>query len=546
MPNKFVNFSKHLSLDKVKHNLIVNFAPILLGFIAFIIALRNYDIGTFLTGWDTLHPEFNFNIYWPRLLDAVWQTHQGLGAVGSQAHASEIPRILIMEFLSVFLSLSQLRYAFAFIMLVIGPLGIYVFLKSIILRHLTVAQARVGAFSGGMFYLLNLGTIQHFYVPLEMFLVHYGLIGWVFYSACRYFETGYRRHIVLFLLMSLLLAPQAHTPTLFYAYILNFAAFFGVLFIRSIIVDLVNKIKFRYKLQKPLSTSSVTLQRVVILIVFTMLVNAFWFLPHVYFVVNHSSSINQSKIHHLFSEEAFLQNKEFGNISDVAILKNFLFNWGEYVGSNQFGELLNEWKIHLSRSYVLEIGYSLFGIIILGIIVSFITRNKYAGSLLAVFVLCIFFLFNVNPPFGSIFKFLQETFPVFKEAFRFPFTKFSILLMFTYGVYFGIFVGYLGWVIDKILKRNFLVFTLYLYIYSIVSLSLIWYMLPAVNGSLISPTMRINIPSRYFEMFDYLGQQKEYGRVADLPIESFWGWVYHNWNSQTKLVIKGQGFCGLE
>jgi len=542
MPKRFVNFSKHIPLEKVKRGLLSNYAPILLGFLAFIVALRNYDIGTFLTGWDTLHPEFNFSIYWPRLLDSVWQSHQGLGAVGSQAHASEIPRILILEFLSLFLTLSQLRYAFAFIMLVAGPLGIYVFLNSIILKHLTIAQARVGAFAGGLLYLLNLGTMQHFYVPLEMFLTHYGLIGWVFYYACRFFEDGQRRHLLLFLLMSLLIAPQAHTPTLFYAYLINFGAFFGVLVVKAFITDLYNKIRYRYKLEKPLATYGKTLQRYVILLVFTMMVNAFWFLPHVYFVLNHSSSINQSKIHHLFSEEAFLQNKEFGKIEDVALLKNFLFNWGEHVGNNQFGELLNEWKVHLSRPYVTEIGYGIFGIVLLGILVALITRNRYAGPLLAVFVLSSFFIFNVNPPLGFLFRFLQDTFPIFKEAFRFPFTKFSILLMFTYGVYFGIFIGYLGWVIDKLLKRNFLVYTLYLYMYSIVSFSLLWYMLPAINGSMISPSMRVNIPSRYFEMFSFLEQQNEYGRVADLPIESFWGWVYHNWDTQNKPGYQGAGF----
>ncbi|NMB69809.1 hypothetical protein GYA27_01225 [candidate division WWE3 bacterium] len=542
MPIKIRDFYKQIPFAVIKKNIVSHFAPILLGLLTFVIALRNYDPGTFLTGWDTLHPEFNFNIYWPRILDAVWQTHQGLGAVGSQAHASEIPRILIMEFLSLFLYLDQLRYGFAFFMLVAGPLGVYIFLNRIILKNLSSQQARLGAFSGGLLYLLNLGTLQHYYVPLEMFLVHYGLLGLVMYSACKYFEDGSRRHITLFLLMSLLIIPQAHTPTLFYAYLMNFGAFFGILVLGAVVMDFINKLRFRYKLEKPALRTSVTVQRVFILISFTFLINSFWFLPNLYFVINHSTSINQSKIHHLFSEEAFLQNKEFGRIEHVALLRNFLFNWGEHVGGGQFGELLDEWQFHLTRPYVAEIGYGIFAVILTGILISFVTRNRYAMSLLSVFVICLFFLFNVNPPLGFVFVFLQNTFPIFKEAFRFPFTKFSILLMFTYGVYFGIFIGYVGWVVDKLLKKSSLVFTSYLYMYSIVVLSLLWYMLPALNGRLISPTMRVDIPSRYFKMFEYLGQQKEYGRVADLPIESFWGWVYHNWNPQTKLGYQGAGF----
>ena len=505
-----------------------NFHAFLLFFISALVALRNYDPGTFLSGWDTLHPEFNFNIYWGRILDAVWQSHQGLGAVGSQAHASEIPRILILEFMSLFMTMDQLRYAFAFMMLILGPLGIYIFLRSVALKKFSMNQSNLGAFAGGLFYLLNLGTMQHFYVPLEMFLVHYGFLGWVLYSASRFYETGSRRHIAAFLLFSVLIIPQAHTPTLFYSYILNFGVYFvGLLFIDFFRGFVCFKAGF---------------QRVFLLVSFTLLVNSFWLLPNIYFVLNHSASIQESKIHHLFSEEAFLQNKEFGKLSDVAILRNFLFNWGEHVGGGQFGELLDEWNLHLKTPYVLELGYTFFIIIVLGMLLAFTKRERYALPVLFVCFVSIFFLFNVNPPFGFIFSFLQSQFPLFKEAFRFPFTKFSITLMFGYAVYFGYFFAYLGKVVERFVKQNYLSITLYVYLYSIVTVALLYYMQPAINGYMISPSMRVNIPNRYFQMFDYLYKQNQYGRVADLPIQSFWGWMYYDWDPLTKLGYQGAGF----
>lgn len=525
-----------------------NLVPLLLIFISSIIGLRNYDPGKFLSGWDTLHPEFNFNIYWPRILDSVWQSHQGLGAVGSQAHAAEIPRMIVMEFLHLFMQMDQLRFGFAFLMLVIGPLGIFYFVRNIILKNLPKYQAELGAFAAGIMYLLNLGTLQHFYVPLEMFLVHYGFIGWVFLTATRFFETGSKRHILAFLLFSVLIIPQAHTPTLFFAFIINFCAFYGAVIFFLILARLFKRVFYRLRPRRVIDDSdsekrfSLHFSRLFILIFLTLLVNSFWLMPNVYFLVNHSSSIKQSKIHHLFSEEAFLQNKEFGTVRDVAILRNFLFNWGEHVGNGEMGPLMDEWSAHLRRPYVLDIGYGLFAMVLLGLGLSFLGKNKYAYGLLAVFLICLFFLFNDNPPLGFIFIYLQNNLSIFKEGFRFPFTKFSILLIMTYSVYFGIFISYIGKGIEKIFKRDSLVLTLYLYMYSLLLITFSYYMLPALNGHLISPSMRVTIPSRYFEMFSYLEKQKEYGRVANLPIQSFWGWVYHDWDPSQHLGYQGAGF----
>ncbi|HSX39704.1 MAG TPA: hypothetical protein VLI92_03925 [Candidatus Saccharimonadales bacterium] len=502
-----------------------HFLLILLILIALYVCYANYTPNTFLTGWDTLHPEFNFRIYWARILASVWQEHQGLGDVNTQAHASEIPRILILMYLSLFLKLNQLRYAYAFLMLILGPTGVYFFLKKIVFIKYTNAASDIGAFAGGLLYLLNLGTLQQFYVPLEMFLTHFGYLGWVFLFSTLYFESGKKKHLLLFIFITFLMAPQAHTSTLFYAYFLIFTVYFSVLFLcnlRSI----------------PLK---IAVQRYFFILVGTLIINSFWLLPNLYFVVNHGQEIQAAKITQLFSEEAFLQNKAFGDISDVAILKNFLFNWGENVGNLQYGNLLDVWINHLADPYVLLIGYSFFVAIVIGIIISLLKRDKYGASVFFVFGLCVFFLFNVNPPFGFLFQLLQDKVPLFKEALRFPFTKFSILTTFAYAVFFGYFFANCLQAVSKINKPilNTLVSIM---LVSGVSLSLIYFMLPAFNGYMISPSMRVNIPQRYFDMFSYLDHQSDYGRVAELPIHTFWGWIYYDWDHTNKVGYQGAGF----
>lgn len=503
-----------------------NFFPILLVTITLIICARNYTPGTFLTGWDTLHPEFNYRIYWARILGGVWQEHQSLGGVASQAHASEIPRIIILMLFNILFPMSFIRYAYAFLMLILGPLGLYVFLKHIFLKNMPIRQAEIGALAGGLLYVLNLGTLQHFYVPLEMFLTHFGFLGWVFYFAVRLVETPNKKTLFLYSLVTFLTSSQAHTPTLFYAFLLTFMGFLGTFGIMKIIET--HKIDY--------------LMRGIGVFLLTLVLNFYWLLPGLYFAINHGREIQASKIHQLFSEEAFLQNKEFGNVRDIIVIKNFLFNWGEHVGEGQFGDLLNEWNSYHAGSYALQLGYVFFALIVLGVFFSSVRSPLYSVAVFAVFIISIFFLFNVNPPFGFIFIFLQNHIPLFKEAFRFPFTKFSITLMFSYAVFFGAFVGYFTSFMEWVLRKDGLVFLWRVLTVLLVVGSLVYFMWPAFQGYLISPSMRVKIPDRYFEMFKYFDGQSKYGRVMNLPIHSFWGWVYYNWDPKTQLGYQGAGF----
>lgn len=537
--------------------------------ITLFIALANYTPNTYLTGWDTLHPEFNYRIYWARILGGVWQEHQGLGAVAAQAHVSEIPRILILMLIDLFVVTSFVRYAYAFLMLIIGPLGVYFFVSALFKNDVlgiqesnadmkpskalqTFTPQTLAAFAAGLLYLLNLGTLQHFYVPLEMFLTHYGFLGWIFLYTHKYLKKGDKRSILIFGIFTFLTSSQAHTATLFYAFMLNYAFFLAVYSIQG----------FFKKDLKPLKRSF-------ILGLMTIVLNLYWFLPNLYFALRNGAEIQKSKIHFLFSKEAFIQNSQFGNIKDTAIIKNFLFNWGEHTGNAQFGDLFNEWKIHLAQPGVLQIGYIVFALVVLGFIVALIKKNKYTLPIVAMLVTSIFFLFNINPPLGNLFIWMQDNIPLFEEAFRFPFTKFSITLMFTYSVFFGFFFGYffsfINSIIRKLLARSIessfkdlstqnknntqgikvatnISKLIFISLTVLITSSLVYYALPMFKGGLISPSMRVNIPNRYFEMFDYFDSQNEFGRVANLPIHSFWGWAYYNWDPSTKLGYQGAGF----
>ena len=114
-------------MERIFNKIKTHLLSLLLIFTTGFLCWQNYQPGTWLSGWDTLHPEFNFSLYFQRIF-TVWQSHQGLGAPPSQAHAAEIPRMFVYYPLSFILPTSFLRYSYFFLTLILGPLGVYYFI----------------------------------------------------------------------------------------------------------------------------------------------------------------------------------------------------------------------------------------------------------------------------------------------------------------------------------------------------------------------------------------------------------------------------------
>ncbi|MFH1289726.1 MAG: hypothetical protein ABIH88_03340 [Patescibacteria group bacterium] len=489
--------------QKLKLFFLKNFFPLLIVFLAVFISIVNFQPGTWLSGWDTLHPEFDLFLNLKRALSGAWQSHQGLGASASQAHAAEIPRLLWLSFVSIFLPTSVLRYSFFFLCLTLGPLGVYFFLEKNVFKN---SLTRIFAFLGASFYLLNLVVLQHFYVPLEMFAVHYAFLPWLFLFALKYLFSKKQKYLVFFSLTTFLSIPMAHTPTLFYVYFLALFTFLLGLVWQS------SKKQYLTLLKKSGLLLSVTL-----------IINLFWLLPNFFFILNHSQEVINSKIHYLFTDEALEQSRQYSNLKDLILFKSFLFNWGEHIGNGQFGDLLNEWQSHLQKPFIVLWGYFSFSLVLIGIFFSFLKKQKIGLSIFPLFILAGFFLIILNSHLDFLYQLLIEL-PLFEEGLRFPFTKFSILFIFVCSVYFSLGVKYLGEILKLSRKK--------IYILAIVIfLGLGYYMAPIFKGNLISPSMKVSIPNDYFEMFAWFRKQPE-GRIVKLPLHTFWGWVYHDWGYQ--------------
>ena len=431
----------------MKNILTKAFFPLVLVSIAIVLCLVNYTPNTILSGWDTLHPEFNLGLYLQRIIFGVWQEHQGLGAVAVQAQASELGRLWYLWI--------PFRYGYFWLMLVLGPLGIYKLLGG-----------KVRGFLGGLFYLLNLGTLQHFYLPQELFATAYAFLPWLFWAILT------KKTKTLFLLF-LLSAPMAHTPTL---WIVNFIA----LILFALVYD------WRWGIK---------------VAVIGLGVNSFWLLPTTYYFFAHGGEVANSHISQQFTFRAVAANKEFANIFDVALIKGYLFDWGHFdFTSRQFTDLFSVWKNHLE--WASFIGYLAAVGAVLGAVKAFFIKDSVGRAMISVLLLAIAGLMVV---FDT-------------EILRFPFTKFSLLLMVVMAYFFGV-------AAEKIGKFWPLFF-----------LALVIYMWPAFNGNLISSSEKVVIPQEYFAMFDWFSKQDPSTRIAPFPLDSIYGWVYYRWD------YEGAGF----
>ena len=73
-----------------------NIFVFILVLISIILSYLNYVPGTWLIGWDSLHPEFNFWLNIFRNLFGIWRFEQGLGSLAGMSYAADLPRQLIL------------------------------------------------------------------------------------------------------------------------------------------------------------------------------------------------------------------------------------------------------------------------------------------------------------------------------------------------------------------------------------------------------------------------------------------------------------------
>lgn len=467
----------------------------LLLFLLIALVVANYQPGTWLTGWDNLHPEFNFAINVKRALFSVWQEYQGLGLLSGMAHAADLFRILFLWLASLIIPDQFSRYFYHFLMLAIGSLGTYFFIKNIALNQET-KNKRLLALLGGAFYLLNFGTVQYFFTPFEPFSTFWGFFPWELYVLFQYLFKPSRRNILILAIVNLLATAQAYVQPLFVVY--------------GLIVGLVGlgflKNHRSFKSLRVVMFSGVTI----------LLVNAFWLLPNAYFVLT-KVHVTQAAMNNQMNTERFFQwSKSHGTLTDLALLRNIPYD--QTATTDQDTDYMLPWRDYFTLPLVETVSIGFFVLGFLGLCFS----RRWRSYLLLPWLLIVTSLLSQTPLVDLANELLRKM-PLASQIFRNPFTKMIVPLIFFISV--GLALN-LEIILSKWKKLKFSQ-ELLLVIFAMI----IYISLPSFSGNLFSGKVRQNIPHEYFALFRYLKQQPSQARIMNLPQDSYWGWGSYRWGS---------------
>jgi len=190
----------------------------------------------------------------------------------------------------------------------------------------------------------------------------------------------------------------------------------------------------------------------------------------------------------------------------------------------------------LKNPLVRVVGYGIFALSLVSFLTLLSRKQPHFEiySLLGGYFLIFLLLATNTPPFSWINGLLRQVSPLFEQAFRVAFTKFSVA--YVLGMAVGAGIG-IGWIFSK-LKSRWAGVTVSLFLFSF----FIYYALPSLQGNLIYKNIKIAIPKDYFELFAYMKTQPGDGRIMNLPQGWNWGWSIYEWG------YTGSGFLwyGIE
>ncbi|MBI2405187.1 hypothetical protein HYV22_03345 [Candidatus Gottesmanbacteria bacterium] len=466
--------------------------------ILFLVLIWGIIVGTnapasnqWLTGWDNVHPEFNFALNAKRAFSALWQSFQGVGLVGGHGYAATLPHTLFLWALSLVLPVNVLRATFTFLMLLSGSIGTY-----FLTRKLRVGT--MGALCAGLYAMLSLGTMQNFAIPLEAFIVHFGLLPWLLFTFWKLLEHPGKKELFWFILTNIAITPAGFIPPLFIVQT-GLLLLFGLSKIKTLLLAL--------------------------LVVFC--INAYWLIPVVYYTATGSGNYINAYNNMQSTDQFITRNERYGDLANVAIIKGFLFETNDVDHAGGLVKILGPWITQLEHPWVLGVFYASFAIGVLGLLS--LLKNHKSPFALGTSTACIVvftMLATATPPFTWVTHELQSISPIFTQAFRVTFTKFSISYTILLAMLIGVGIHTLRF---RIIGAIFVI-------------AIVLAAQPTFAGNFLYKRVRLEIPKAYFELFDYMKTQDPMGRMVNLPQGWNWGWTPYRWG------YSGSGFLwyGIE
>lgn len=470
--------------------------------IAGAIIIFNTTVSKQLMGWDGLYPELNIPLNIVRGLTAGWQEYYGVGLVGGHGFAATLPHSLIIGFLSLAIPQQVVRMVFILLCYYAGGLGMLFvtqkIIKEVFFRTSLIhnAHAWFAGLIASLYYLVNLATIQTFYLPLEAFTVQFATLPWLTYITLLLLEEMTPKRLMLFLIALFVSSIQGFIPSLFIPYILSLVC-----------------ILLGFIWQQNNSWQSWKKSITILCCVF--IANVYWVLPVAYYSLTQSKYTITAYNNIISTQQFAAESIQNGTLPNVALLKGFYLHAYELGGT-----IMQPWVNHYDNPIVLSFAYGIFGIITIGLLFVIFQKQKTMGKGFAVSLLYFFGNLAIDmPPFSWLREAIFSFSPTLSQAFRTTFTKFSIGLAFFYSIFLALGIIALLRLFPRI-KATF--------IYVIIGLMLLVMSIPVWQGNLIFHKLFVHMPKEYNEAMSTLNALPD-GKIADFPQDCAEGWYNDLW-----------------
>lgn len=465
--------------------------------------LTNYTFGTHLLGWDTLAPELNPLLNLKRALSSVWQDYRGLGTYDGLAHGATLSHVLITWLLTLVMPDSIVRYLVTFSLWTLGGYFMY--------RLADALKLKKGiSIIAGLWYMTNIGTIQQFIAPLEVFTYHHMAMPLLAYSGLLFIRAQSKRNLLFFTFSAFLTLASGFVPTLF--------------IIQSLVIVLF---------WIAISIGQKNYRGLIILCAVYGAIHSAWALPFFINVPNKGPVIQQARINEFSSDELYARNMARGSALSVLKLEGYMLDTIEYDARLQQNiTLMQAWRTTRESPVGQVLIYSIIALVVLGLFYSLKhKRSRPVGIALLLSFLCAGVLLANNSLLGKpLISLSRHILPFFAEAYRIPFTKCITAFVFAYTL----FLAYGLTQASLLLKEKKPLF--YSTFLGAMCLVVLLLFIPALGGNFVSPAVRVKLPDGYIKVMDFFADQAPDERIMTLPAHTYWNWEFRSWG------YRGSGF----
>jgi len=489
-----LNKWKLVSVQKIKKFLTTRYPQILLILILILISILSLRINKHIISNDNYSPELNPKLSFSRYLQSpAWRGYRVLG-FASESEQSDLFRSGIFIALETFLPSWLIGQFFYLLSILIGSLSIGSLTKKLIKKSKLKEYSNWAYLISGIIYFSTLWTMWLLYQNMAPYISNFAFLPLLLLCIYRYIDKEKVKNAFLLFIVSILFSSTFVIATLF---IVDFI----FIFLFTVFILLNKTDSFKDFLKRGLSTLGIFL-----------ITQLFWILPFIHYTLSASGDIIDSYTNRTITASVIDLETEMQTISNSARLYNrTLFDMKDDAYVFPMAEVFNSYDFYK----VLGLLPGFFAV--LGLIFGLIKKNYKLLFWVLIALASLFLIKVLNPPFASLFKFMQENIPLFKQVFRWPFSKLGLIYLISISILSTFGIIYFAHFLSSFVNRKFLKRFLTLSFFVLVIVFQLIYSEYLFVGHTFPKRATVSIPQEYSELGDYLKEEDSTGRIYYAP-----------------------------